>query len=69
MSAAKFKNYRLYYNFLNALAKELTKFYYQKLNRSFRVINKSKGKGYDPVTQADREFEKFIRLRIQRRYL
>jgi len=68
MSAAKFKNYRLYYNFLNALAKELTKFYYKKLNRSFRVINKSKGKGYDPVTQADREFEKFIRLRIKRRF-
>ena len=68
MSATKFKNYRLYYNFLNTLAKELTKFYYKKLDRSFRVINKSKRKGFDPVTQADREFEKFIRLRIKRRF-
>jgi len=68
MSATKFENYRLYYNFLNGLAKELTKFYYKKLDKSFRVINKSKRKGFDPVTQADREFEKFIRLRIKRRF-
>ena len=36
----KFTNYRLYYNFLNTLAKELTRFYYKKLDRPFGVINK-----------------------------
>ena len=64
----KFTNYRLYYNFLNTLAKDLTKFYYKKLDRPFRAINKNKKKGYDPVTQADREFEKFIRLRIKKKF-
>ena len=64
----KFTNYRLYYNFLNTLAKDLTKFYYKKLDRPFRAINKNKKKGYDPVTQADRKFEKFIRLRIKKKF-
>ena len=68
MLNTKFKNYTIYYNFLNALAKELTRFYYKKLDKPFSVINKSKRKGYDPVTQADREFEKFIRARIKRRF-
>ena len=68
MFNTKFKNYRIYYNFLKTLAKDLTKFYYKKLDRSFTVINKSKKKGYDPVTQADREFEKFIRTRIKKRF-
>ena len=68
MSDKKFTNYRLYYNFLNTLAKELTRFYYKKLDRPFKVINKNKKKGYDPVTQADREFEKFIRLRIKKKF-
>ena len=66
----KFKNYRIYYNFLNGLAKELTRFYYKKLDKPFKVMNKSKSKRkrYDPVTQADREFEKFIRTRIKKRF-
>ena len=68
MLNTKFKNYRIYYNFLNALAKELTRFYYKKLDKPFTVINKNKKKGYDPVTQADREFEKFIRARIKKRF-
>ena len=68
MTIAKFKNYRLYYNFLNRLAKDLTRFYYKKLDKPFKVINKAKRKGYDPVTSADRTFEKFIRLRIKRRF-
>ena len=45
MSDKKFTNYRLYYNFLNTLAKELTRFYYKKLDRPFKVINKNKKKG------------------------
>ena len=65
MVKTKFKNYRLYYNFLNSLAKDLTRFYYKKLNKPFKVINKAKKKGYDPVTLADKMFEKFIRSRIK----
>ena len=68
MLNTKFNNYIIYYNFLNALAKELTRFYYKKLDKPFAVINKNKRKGYDPVTLADREFEKFIRTRIKKRF-
>jgi len=68
MSDKKFKNYRLYYNFLNSLAKDLTRYYYKKLNKPFKVINKSRGKGYDPVTKADRSFEKFIRSKIKKKF-
>tara|TARA_B100000482_G_C12552943_1_gene276950 strand:+ start:234 stop:1040 length:807 start_codon:yes stop_codon:yes gene_type:complete len=62
------KNVRLFANFLNRLAKDMTKFYYLKLNKPFKVINKSKGKGYDPVTKADRAFEKFIRSKIKKKF-
>ena len=68
MQQVKFRNYRIYYNFLNSLAKDLTKFYFKKLDKPFTVINKSKKKGYDPVTFADRAVEKFIRLRIKRKF-
>ena len=68
MSDKEFKNYRLYYNFLNSLAKDLTRYYYKKLNKPFKVINKNRGKGYDPVTKADRAFEKFIRSKIQKKF-
>ena len=68
MVITKFKNYRIYYNFLNSLAKDLTKFYYKKLNKPFKVINKAKNTGYDPVTLADKIFEKFIRKRINKRF-
>ena len=57
MASKKFKNYRIFYNFLNSLSKELTKFYYKKLDKPFKVTNKLKGKGYDPVTTADKAFE------------
>ena len=46
----------------------MTNFYYTKLNKSFKVDNKLKGKGYDPVTSADRGFEKFIRFRIKKKF-
>ena len=62
------KKYTLYTNFLNNLANELTKFYYSKLNKTFKVSNKLKGKGYDPVTTSDRAFEKFIRSKIQKKF-
>ena len=62
------KNYLIYANFLNKLAKDLTSFYYSKLNRTFKVSNKLKGKGYDPVTTSDKAFEKFIRSKIKDKF-
>jgi histidinol phosphatase-like enzyme (inositol monophosphatase family) len=68
MKLLNLKQYQLYANFLNSLAKDLTKFYYAKLNKTFKVSNKKKGKGYDPVTTSDKAFEKFIRSRITKRF-
>ena len=62
------KNCLIYANFLNKLAKDLTSFYYSKLNRTFKVSNKLKGKGYDPVTTSDKAFEKFIRSKIKNKF-
>ena len=64
----QFKNYKIYHTFLNNLAKDLTRFYYKKLDKPFRVSNKQKGKGYDPVTTSDKAFEKFIRHKIKRKF-
>ena len=62
------KDYKLYSNFLNTLAKDLNKFYYLNLNKNFKISNKLKGKGYDPVTTSDKAFEKFIRLKIKNKF-
>ena len=64
----KSSDYKVYSKFIERLAEKLTKFYYSKLNKSFKVSNKHKGKGYDPVTTADKAFEKFIRAKIQKKY-
>ena len=56
MQKLKSSDYRLYSKFIQNLAKKLTKFYYSKLNKPFKVSNKLKGKGYDPVTNADKAF-------------
>ena len=68
MDQFKSKNYLIFANFLNKLAKDLTKFYYLKLNKTFKVSNKLKGKGYDPVTTSDKAFEKFIRKEIKKKF-
>ncbi|MDA7473025.1 inositol monophosphatase [Candidatus Pelagibacter ubique] len=68
MSLLSVKEYKLYSNFLNTLAKNLNKFYYSKLNKTFVISNKLKGKGYDPVTTSDKAFEKFIRLKIKQKF-
>ena len=68
MGKLNLKQSRLYASFLNNLAKELTKFYYSKLNKKFKVSNKLKGKGYDPVTTSDKSFEKFIRSKINKKF-
>ena len=62
------KELSFYAKFLNQLAKDLTKFYYLKLNKQFTVANKLKNQGYDPVTSADKAFEKFIRSKIQKKF-
>ena len=68
MNLLNTKKYKIYANFLNTLAKDLNKFYFSKLNRTFKVSNKIKGKGYDPVTTSDKAFEKFIRLKIKKKF-
>ena len=62
------KKLRYFANFLNSLARDLTNFYYKKLDKPFKVVNKLKGKGYDPVTSSDKAFEKFIRLKIKKKF-
>ena len=64
----KSSDYKAYSKFIESLAKKLTKFYYSKLNKPFKISNKLKGKGYDPVTSADKAFEKFIRREINKKF-
>ena len=54
------------YRFLISLAKDLNRFYKKNLNKPFKAINKGKGSNYDPVTIADKKFEKFIRSKINK---
>jgi len=64
----KSSEYKIYSKFLNNLANKLTRFYYTKLNKPFKVLNKLKGRGYDPVTGADKAFEKFISNEIKKKF-
>ena len=68
MLKIKSSDYKIYSKFIENLAKRLTKFYYKKLNKPFKVSNKLRGKGYDPVTSADKAFEKFIRGVIKKSF-
>ena len=68
MPILKSSDYKAYSIFIESLAKKLTKFYYSKLNKPFKVSNKLKGRGYDPVTSADKAFEKFIRKEIKKKF-
>ena len=68
MPKVKDSDYKAYSKFIENLAKKLTKFYYLKLNKPFKISNKLKGKGYDPVTSADKAFEKFIRNEIKKKF-
>ena len=68
MSLLKSKDYKIYSKFLENLARKLTQYYYSKLNKTFKVSNKIKGKGYDPVTSSDKAFEKFIRNEIKKKF-
>ena len=68
MNLLNTKEYKIYSNFLSNLANDLTKFYFSKLNKTFKVSNKIHGKGYDPVTTSDKAFEKFIREKIKDKF-
>jgi len=68
VSTLKLSDYRVYSKFIENLAKKLTHHYYSKLNKKFEISNKLKGKGYDPVTSADKAFEKFIRKEISSKF-
>ena len=67
MQILKSPDYKLYSKFIENLANKLTKFYYSKLNKPFKVSNKLKS-GYDPVTTADKAFERFIRNEIKKKF-
>ena len=68
MPILKSTEYKVYSKFLDNLARNLTRYYYSKLDRPFKVSNKKRGKGYDPVTSADKAFEKFIRREILKKF-
>ena len=67
MPILKSSDYKAYSKFIESLAKKLTKFYHSKLTKSFKVSNKLRS-GYDPVTTADRAFERFIRNEIKKKF-
>ena len=57
------------YNFLNKIPKKLNKFFKDRSSSSLVVNNKSsKGNDYDPVTNFDKAFEKFIRFEINKNF-
>tara|TARA_B100000900_G_scaffold338745_1_gene301032 strand:- start:1670 stop:2470 length:801 start_codon:yes stop_codon:yes gene_type:complete len=64
----KSSDYKLYSNFLDKLARKLSNHYFTKLNKPFKVSNKKKNKGYDPVTNIDKAFEKYIRKEITKNF-
>jgi len=64
----KSSEYKNFSKFMDTLAKKLTKYYFSKLNKKFKISNKLKGKGYDPVTTADKAFEKLIRKEIKSKF-
>ena len=68
MNNIKSSDYKIFSTFIESLAKKLTKLYNSKLNKKFKISNKFKGKGYDPVTSADKAFEKFIRKEINSKF-
>ena len=68
MLLLKSSDYKIYSKFIEGLAKKLTFYYYLKLNKKFKISNKLRGKGYDPVTSSDKAFEKFIRKEINSKF-
>ena len=62
-------NYNKSFYFLNNLPKKLNSFYRKNSKLNFKVDNKSKTvKDFDPVTNVDRGFEKYIRFLINKSF-
>ena len=62
-------NFNKPFSFLNNLPKKLNNFYKKNSRVAFKVENKSKTtKDFDPVTNIDRGFEKYIRLQIHKSF-
>ena len=62
-------NYYKPFNLLKSLPKKLNNFYSEQSKYGFKVNNKSKNKKiYDPVTNLDKSFEKFIRKTIVKQF-
>jgi histidinol phosphatase-like enzyme (inositol monophosphatase family) len=62
-------NYNKSFNFLKNLPKKLNSFYNKSSKFGFKVDNKSKTvKNFDPVTNIDRGFEKYIRSLIHKSF-
>ncbi|MFL2889733.1 MAG: inositol monophosphatase family protein [Pelagibacteraceae bacterium] len=62
-------DYKKPYNFLKTLPAKLNAFYKKKSSSSLIINNKSKSlEDFDPVTNFDRAFEKYIRSLIQSRF-
>ena len=62
-------NYNKPFSLLKKFPKQLNNFYLKKSKYGFKVNNKSKNKKiYDPVTNLDKSFEKFIRKTIVKQF-
>ena len=62
-------NYKKPYEFLRSLSSSLNNFYKKKSKKNLIISNKSKNKkNYDPVTNFDKNFEKLIRAKIQKKF-
>ena len=62
-------NYKKSFNFLKKLPSKLNLFYKKKSKSGIKVNNKSKSKkDFDPVTNFDRAFEKYIRTLINKNF-
>ena len=61
MNELNYNEKKKYFNFLNNLAKKLTRVYFKKLQGSFKVDNKLKKKEkYNHVTNINRHYKKLI---------
>lgn len=62
-------DYKNTFNFLRSLPAKLNTFYKKKSKSGIKVNNKSKNKkDFDPVTNFDKSFEKYIRSLILKRF-
>jgi len=58
-----------YYIFLRSLPKKINHLYFGRLNKKFKINNKSKkGKRFDPVTNIDRSIELYLRNEISKKF-